>query len=189
MSHRVMSRDLGGALVGRSAGGAGRGGSRRGEAGPSGRSGICCPHSSPPSLSWVRPRSRTAGLHCTVTALARQHRICAQLFVVYSALELTAISMPFSGNNYGECGICLENKGDGDLITVLTKCQHSFHQTCLAGWFEYKRSCPFCRATVSDKGGLDHCRLAASLAMVKHFMAIEEGRKKRISFVKRRLEF
>lgn len=53
------------------------------------------------------------------------------------------------------CAICLETLAkpvqDGDVdfgfndeVLEISGCHHSFHQTCLARWFEVRRSCPEC---------------------------------------------
>ncbi|GAB2212160.1 hypothetical protein Droror1_Dr00025509 [Drosera rotundifolia] len=47
---------------------------------------------------------------------------------------------------YGlECAICLCEFDDKDLLRLLTRCCHVFHQECIDLWLESHRSCPVCR--------------------------------------------
>ncbi|XP_076953417.1 E3 ubiquitin-protein ligase MPSR1-like [Bidens hawaiensis] len=44
----------------------------------------------------------------------------------------------------GECVICLEECGVGDVAKVMP-CQHKFHRGCLDKWLKIHGSCPVCR--------------------------------------------
>ncbi|XP_071700299.1 RING-H2 finger protein ATL29-like [Rutidosis leptorrhynchoides] len=47
---------------------------------------------------------------------------------------------------YGlECAICLCEFEDDNVLRLLTKCYHVFHQECIDLWLESHKSCPFCR--------------------------------------------
>lgn len=46
-----------------------------------------------------------------------------------------------------DCNICLDNTDP----TITTKCNHTYHQTCLNIWIKVKNECPVCRATISDR--------------------------------------
>jgi hypothetical protein len=41
-----------------------------------------------------------------------------------------------------DCSICLSSL-DKDQKTL--ECGHSFHEPCVATWFQHKKSCPICR--------------------------------------------
>lgn len=43
-----------------------------------------------------------------------------------------------------ECKICMSVL-DNMMENVKLPCSHIFHFTCLHGWFEYRKHCPFCR--------------------------------------------
>ncbi|GAB4857846.1 hypothetical protein Ancab_015752 [Ancistrocladus abbreviatus] len=52
---------------------------------------------------------------------------------------------------YGlECAICLCEFDDHDLLRLLTRCCHVFHQECIDLWLESHRSCPVCRRSLDD---------------------------------------
>lgn len=42
------------------------------------------------------------------------------------------------------CAICLENFGDGDVVTT-TPCFHQFHKGCIDTWLAQKAVCPICK--------------------------------------------
>ncbi|GAB2296422.1 hypothetical protein Dimus_030542 [Dionaea muscipula] len=50
---------------------------------------------------------------------------------------------------YGlECAICLCEFDDEDLLRLLTRCCHVFHQECIDLWLGSHRSCPVCRRSL-----------------------------------------
>ncbi|XP_071727049.1 RING-H2 finger protein ATL30-like [Rutidosis leptorrhynchoides] len=52
----------------------------------------------------------------------------------------------FRCETYGlECAICLCEFEDDNVLRLLTKCCHVFHQECIDLWLESHKSCPFCR--------------------------------------------
>lgn len=52
----------------------------------------------------------------------------------------------FRRETYGlECAICLCEFEDDNVLRLLTKCYHVFHQECIDLWLESHKSCPFCR--------------------------------------------
>ncbi|KAH8087761.1 ubiquitin-protein transferase [Aureococcus anophagefferens] len=46
----------------------------------------------------------------------------------------------------GDCSICLEKLADGDDVTTVLRCGHSFHAGCLDAWLRRKFSCPLCKS-------------------------------------------
>ncbi|KAJ0857380.1 putative transcription factor C2H2 family [Helianthus annuus] len=52
----------------------------------------------------------------------------------------------FRRETYGlECAICLYEFEDDNVLRLLTKCYHVFHQECIDLWLESHKTCPFCR--------------------------------------------
>ncbi|XP_024986485.1 RING-H2 finger protein ATL29-like [Cynara cardunculus var. scolymus] len=55
----------------------------------------------------------------------------------------------FRRQSYGlECAICLCEFEDDNVLRLLTKCYHVFHQDCIDLWLESHKSCPFCRRSL-----------------------------------------
>ncbi|KAK9076564.1 hypothetical protein SSX86_004898 [Deinandra increscens subsp. villosa] len=51
--------------------------------------------------------------------------------------------------NYGlECAICLCEFRDENVLRLLTKCYHVFHQECIDLWLGSHKSCPCCRCSL-----------------------------------------
>ena len=49
------------------------------------------------------------------------------------------------------CSICLESYSEGDLLSEIRSCQHTFHHDCLDQWIHRSRSCPYCRRGIEKK--------------------------------------
>lgn len=47
--------------------------------------------------------------------------------------------------NTGNCTICLEEAKEGEVMAKIPTCEHSFHESCLKQWLDYKEACPLCR--------------------------------------------
>jgi E3 ubiquitin-protein ligase RNF115/126 len=47
-----------------------------------------------------------------------------------------------------ECVICGNNMCKKEEITILKKCNHTFHYNCIIEWGKYKQSCPVCRGEI-----------------------------------------
>ncbi|KAL4570478.1 hypothetical protein LXL04_026133 [Taraxacum kok-saghyz] len=55
----------------------------------------------------------------------------------------------YRGKNYGlECAICLCEFKDENMLRLLTKCCHIFHQECIDLWLGSHKSCPWCRSSL-----------------------------------------
>ncbi|KAD4384608.1 hypothetical protein R6Q59_011251 [Mikania micrantha] len=55
----------------------------------------------------------------------------------------------FRRESYGlECAICLCEFEDDNVLRLLTKCCHVFHQECIDLWLESHKTCPFCRRSL-----------------------------------------
>ena len=42
-----------------------------------------------------------------------------------------------------ECSSCLQKINDNDI--EVTKCNHTYHKTCLNDWLKFKTSCLICK--------------------------------------------
>lgn len=51
------------------------------------------------------------------------------------------------GGGHEECGICLEDVCDGELLIRLP-CLHQFHASCCRNWLRRQAKCPFCNLEV-----------------------------------------
>ena len=53
---------------------------------------------------------------------------------------------------HGDCSICLEllNSSDHEYCLSITKCNHTFHESCIVTWLSTKTTCPICRANLLD---------------------------------------
>lgn len=60
--------------------------------------------------------------------------------VVRNSDLLTRILLP---NSEEGCGICQE-KLDINVVAI-NKCKHQFHMSCIYGWFQKERTCPYCK--------------------------------------------
>ncbi|KAL3778401.1 hypothetical protein ACHAWO_013279 [Cyclotella atomus] len=50
------------------------------------------------------------------------------------------------------CSICINDLKSGDVLKVLSPCQHTFHSKCIVQWLtEYKNCCPLCMKPVLVK--------------------------------------
>ncbi|MDD9952016.1 MAG: hypothetical protein OXT67_10690, partial [Zetaproteobacteria bacterium] len=45
-----------------------------------------------------------------------------------------------------ECAICLEVEENAEVFQL--PCKHTFHKSCVMGWFEEHTTCPMCRTDV-----------------------------------------
>lgn len=69
-------------------------------------------------------------------------RFRPQIYSYYRNLEEQGCSESF------ECMICLNGlaiQTEGEIKTMHTPCNHSFHEECLKRWMEVKMQCPTCR--------------------------------------------
>lgn len=47
-----------------------------------------------------------------------------------------------------ECSVCQSNFQQGDKVSTLDDCQHTFHYDCISEWGKYKADCPVCRQPI-----------------------------------------
>jgi len=59
-----------------------------------------------------------------------------------------SLTQMFKFSHLESCPICFEDYKNGDRITVLPKCNHTFHPQCIGGWLTKSPLCPMCRANV-----------------------------------------
>tara|TARA_B100000787_G_C16197105_1_gene301749 strand:+ start:933 stop:1529 length:597 start_codon:yes stop_codon:yes gene_type:complete len=66
-------------------------------------------------------------------------------------LENTTIKVFDSSDEEEDlCTICRIENQNNDIIRVINRCGHSFHQTCLDQWLINKHTCPVCRGSLRD---------------------------------------
>lgn len=51
-----------------------------------------------------------------------------------------------------ECPVCLSVFADGEKVSQLSVCKHSFHAVCIDKWLNSQSNCPVCRASIPVKG-------------------------------------
>jgi len=61
---------------------------------------------------------------------------------VQSCIPEVGPSPPVEG---AKCIICLGEYGEGDEVTILPGCNHSFHKECISQWLGQQKTCPICR--------------------------------------------
>ncbi|KAL4430260.1 hypothetical protein ABPG74_014819 [Tetrahymena malaccensis] len=44
-----------------------------------------------------------------------------------------------------DCSICLDKLQTGQIVSIITECQHYYHQECIDNWFQSNKTCPLCR--------------------------------------------
>ncbi|KAI3787502.1 hypothetical protein L1987_42017 [Smallanthus sonchifolius] len=69
--------------------------------------------------------------------------ICSFPTFTYSSVK------EYRRETYGlECAICLCEFKDENILRLLTKCYHVFHQECIDLWLGSHKSCPCCRCSL-----------------------------------------
>lgn len=80
----------------------------------------------------------------TQTVFVERH--LADPNVIASAFPLTS----FSGESAEQCSICLIDFEEGELLRVLSSCDHRFHHDCIREWISCGgMHCPLCRRDYS----------------------------------------
>ena len=52
------------------------------------------------------------------------------------------------GENTTSCSICQAGFRQGESISTLNDCRHTFHHPCLVEWGKYNQVCPLCRKSI-----------------------------------------
>ncbi|CAJ1979215.1 unnamed protein product [Sphenostylis stenocarpa] len=55
----------------------------------------------------------------------------------------------------GECAICLEEVGEGEVVKMIAYCRHVFHGECIDTWLEKHVTCPVCRCCCENCGEVE----------------------------------
>jgi len=61
---------------------------------------------------------------------------------------LLSMFNPAESAHAGDCSICLEDFDDRP--SILTSCNHRFHERCLLSWIRRRGTCPYCRTQLVD---------------------------------------
>tara|TARA_B110001452_G_scaffold224296_1_gene197800 strand:- start:251 stop:1555 length:1305 start_codon:yes stop_codon:yes gene_type:complete len=67
-------------------------------------------------------------------------------------LEISEYRRALEEHGYSQCSVCLEDCRPGDLMRLLSRCGHSFHDSCIEEWFFTPQAqaltCPLCRTPI-----------------------------------------
>lgn len=62
----------------------------------------------------------------------------------------------WSGTRCATCSICIDDFEDGEKLTLLPRCGHAFHKSCIMPWLlERQGCCPTCKTVVIPEGQED----------------------------------
>jgi len=92
--------------------------------------------------NYIRDVILTNGIRIKLTVDVRNHIPPDHYTIFQNSLVLTPVS---SLGSHAECPVCLESLGE---LYCKTPCGHIFHYDCLIKWFEWSRTCPFCRCSI-----------------------------------------
>jgi hypothetical protein len=69
--------------------------------------------------------------------------------IMVSATQFLERYVPIDHPTDDKCFICLEtSEEDHDKEWTVLSCGHRSHRLCLADWYRYEQSCPFCRQAI-----------------------------------------
>ncbi|KAJ4717818.1 RING-H2 finger protein [Melia azedarach] len=63
------------------------------------------------------------------------------------------------GGPGSECVVCLSGFEDGESVSLLRSCKHSYHSSCIETWLYSHSDCPVCRSPV-DRTNYEDTRSA-----------------------------
>jgi len=92
------------------------------------------------------------GFDLDPTLEAEPRRSCEEAVFALPKVPLNAQELldPEDGRPT-ECAVCSEEHSAAvGLVVVRTRCEHHFHEVCLARWCREHSSCPICRAGIGD---------------------------------------
>uniref|UniRef100_A0A7N1A5K7 RING-type E3 ubiquitin transferase n=1 Tax=Kalanchoe fedtschenkoi TaxID=63787 RepID=A0A7N1A5K7_KALFE len=69
---------------------------------------------------------------------------------MFPTFRYSAVKGCSQGGDGLQCAICLSDMEDEDVLRLLTVCCHVFHQECIDRWLGTQRTCPVCRANLSN---------------------------------------
>jgi hypothetical protein len=55
------------------------------------------------------------------------------------------------------CSVCMAEYEENEALAMLVACGHHFHWNCINQWLEQSDTCPLCRGTIPEFGGIDVC--------------------------------
>ncbi|KAG4953086.1 hypothetical protein AAZX31_14G035900 [Glycine max] len=93
----------------------------------------------------IRLRSQThrdVPAAAAVAAVSDQETVEKCPVFVYSTVKKENVAAE-------ECAVCLGEFEDCDVVKMLPKCEHIFHQHCIDAWLPSHMNCPICRQKVT----------------------------------------
>ncbi|PKA56133.1 E3 ubiquitin-protein ligase ATL6 [Apostasia shenzhenica] len=80
----------------------------------------------------------------------RQRGLDPEILETFPKLVYSEVKELKIGKGALECAICLNEFEDDDVLRLLPKCSHVFHQDCIDAWLATHITCPVCRANLAD---------------------------------------
>jgi len=60
------------------------------------------------------------------------------------------LKLRLMGVSVDNCGICLTQFKDKEMVALTPKCQHPYHEKCLTMWLQRNPTCPSCRSPLKQ---------------------------------------
>lgn len=114
----------------------------------------------PITIPNYRPRSNTVVITASVNVASNNERraIVTEFINLVNDIKrprincdkLTCLKINNTNKPDDVCSICLNEFQCGETVCNLD-CNHNFHKSCIAEWFDKHSTCPICKFQVSDR--------------------------------------